>query len=407
MGRGARITITILVLLVILPAVAFSLSFTTRLTGITTHPEFWLGMFPSSVRCFMGINGLELIPGRVTEAGMEIATGTIARTISQDPITGAIINDSSSSELKNNRYYDVTYAAWKIGLAQGLGWSDASDYDLLTLRFTIDGQWEVALDPLMQITRTGYPFRNIPAYSTAVAGQVLPGTPDLSGNRQLLSTSFDLYGKISDQFFKVGILDGLSMEFKVVWAPSFMTFSKGYGGFADYWKVWTYTEYSKMIHTKTMADGTNKWSLGISDSFEMRILGGKQVPEYAKTLKSPTWWYEPENMTFLAKNTLRLNYYGQQFFGNCIPYIYLFLDMNYSGGKLNNSVAEYVASVWEGSVGLHIELQMFGTLHIYYEIGRLFMYTGEDLAYKPGMRASQSLRITFSLPYREGADWSK
>lgn len=407
MGRGARITITILVLLVILPAVAFSLSFTTRLTGITTHPEFWLGMFPSSVRCFMGINGLELIPGRVTEAGMEIATGTIARTISQDPITGAIINDSSSSELKNNRYYDVTYAAWKIGLAQGLGWSDASDYDLLTLRFTIDGQWEVALDPLMQITRTGYPFRNIPAYSTAVAGQVLPGTPDLSGNRQLLSTSFDLYGKISDQFFKVGILDGLSMEFKVVWAPSFMTFSKGYGGFADYWKIWTYTEYSKMIHTKTMADGTNKWSLGISDSFEMRILGGKQVPEYAKTLKSPTWWYEPENMTFLAKNTLRLNYYGQQFFGNCIPYIYLFLDMNYSGGKLNNSVAEYVASVWEGSVGLHIELQMFGTLHIYYEIGRLFMYTGEDLAYKPGMRASQSLRITFSLPYREGADWSK
>ena len=112
-------------------------------------------------------------------------------------------------------------------------------------------------------------------------------------------------------------------------------------------------------------------------------------------------------MTFLAKNTLRLNYYGQQFFGNCIPYIYLFLDMNYSGGKLNNSVEDYIASVWEGSVGLHIELQMFGTLHIYYEIGRLFMYTGQDLAYKPGLRSSQSLRITFSLPYREGADWSK
>ena len=167
MRRGLRKTITILTLLLILPAAVFSLSFTTRLTGITTHPEFWLGMFPSSVRCFMGINELELIPGRVTEAGMEIATGTIARTISQDPVTGAIINDSSAAELKNNRYYDVTYAAWKIGLAQGLGWSRASDYDLLTLRFTLDGQWEVALDPLMQITRTGYPFRNIPAFSGA------------------------------------------------------------------------------------------------------------------------------------------------------------------------------------------------------------------------------------------------
>ena len=407
MGRGTRKTITILVLLAFLPIAVFSLSFTTRLTGITTHPEFWLGMFPSSVRCFMGVNGLELIPGRVTEAGMEIATGTIARTISQDPVTGAIINDGSSDALKNNRYYDVTYAAWKIGLAQGLGWSDTSDYDLLSLRFTLDGQWEVALDPLMQMTRTGYPFRNIDAYSSAVMGEALKGTPDLSGNRQLLSTSFDLYGKISDQLFKVGILDGLSVEFKLVWAPSFMTFSKNYGGYADYWKIWTYAEYAKMIHQKTQADGSNKWSLGISDSFEMRILGGKQVPEYAKTLKSPTWWYEPENMTFLAKNTLRLNYYGQQFFGNCIPYIYLFLDMNYSGGKLNNSAEEYIASVWEGSVGLHIELQMFGTLHIYYEIGRLFMYTGQDLAYKPGLRSSQSLRITFSLPYREGADWSK
>ena len=190
MGRGTRKTITILVLLAFLPIAVFSLSFTTRLTGITTHPEFWLGMFPSSVRCFMGVNGLELIPGRVTEAGMEIATGTIARTISQDPVTGAIINDGSSDALKNNRYYDVTYAAWKIGLAQGLGWSKTSDYDLLSLRFTLDGQWEVALDPLMQMTRTGYPFRNIDAYSSAVMGEALKGTPDLSGNRQLLSTSF-------------------------------------------------------------------------------------------------------------------------------------------------------------------------------------------------------------------------
>ena len=408
MRRGVRKTIFILALLVFLPVSIFSLTFSTRLTGITTHPEFWLGMFPSSVRCFMGVDGLELIPGRVTEAGAEIATGTIARKISQNPVDGAIIKNSSSDDLKNNRYYDVSYAAWKIGLAQGLGWSNASDYDLLSLRFTYDGQWEVALDPLMQITRTGYPFRNITAYSEAVGGQVLPGTPDLSGNRQLLSTSFNLYGKVSDQLFKVGILDGLSVEFKLMWAPSFLTFSKNWGGgFADFWKVWTYSEYAKMIHQKTLPDGSNKWSLGVSDSFEMRVLGGKQVPEYAKTLKSNIWWYEPENMTFLAKNTLKLNYYGQQFFGNCIPYIYLFMDWNYSGGKLNNSLEDYMASVWEGSAGIHIELQLFGTLHIYYEFGGIFLYTGKDQAYTKGFQPSQGLRVTFSLPHYDGVDWSK
>ena len=406
MGHKAFILFSIILMLFACVSLS-ALSFDTKLTGITTHPDFWLGMFPSSVRCFAGLDGLEFIPGRLTEAGVEIATGTIARTLSQDPVTGTVIGDSSASELKDNRYYDVTYAAWKIGVAQGVGWSRLADFDLVTLRFTIDGQWEVALDPLMQVaSRSGYPFRNIEAFSNAVPGEVLPGTPDLSGNRQLLSTSFDLYGKLSDRLFSTGFLDGLSVEFKFVWAPAFMTFSKGYGGYADYWKIWTYTQFGKMIHQKKDAEGNNKWSIGISNELEMRILGGEYVPEYARTLKSHIWWYEPENMTFIAKNTFRINYYGQQFFGDCIPYIYFFLDLNYSGGKLNNyKLDEKIASVWEGSFGVHVELQLFSMFHIYYEIGRVFMYTGDKEGVK-GLQYSKTVRITVSLPGGDGADWS-
>ena len=373
MGHKAFILFSIILMLFACVSLS-ALSFDTKLTGITTHPDFWLGMFPSSVRCFAGLDGLEFIPGRLTEAGVEIATGTIARTLSQDPVTGTVIGDSSASELKDNRYYDVTYAAWKIGVAQGVGWSRLADFDLVTLRFTIDGQWEVALDPLMQVaSRSGYPFRNIEAFSNAVPGEVLPGTPDLSGNRQLLSTSFDLYGKLSDRLFSTGFLDGLSVEFKFVWAPAFMTFSKGYGGYADYWKIWTYTQFGKMIHQKKDAEGNNKWSIGISNEFEMRILGGEYVPEYARTLKSHIWWYEPEN---------------------------------YSGGKLNNyKLDEKIASVWEGSFGVHVELQLFSMFHIYYEIGRVFMYTGDKEGVK-GLQYSKTVRITVSLPGGDGADWS-
>ncbi len=407
MRRRLFVTL-VLFLMVAVSASLSALTFSTRLTGVTTHPDFWLGLFPSSVRCFAGIDGFQFIPGRSTEVGMEIATGTIARTLSQDPASGQIIRDSSPDVLKNNRYYDVTYAAWKIGVAQGLGWSDSTDYDLLTLRLTYDGQWEVALDPLMQVqSRTGYPFRNIPAFAEAVPGQVLEGTPDLSGNRQFLSTSIDLYGKFSDQLFKVGLLDGLSLEFKLVWAPSFLTFSKAYGGYSDYWKIWIYAEYAKMIYQKTDTNGENRMSFGVTDEFEMRILGGEHVPEYARTMKSQIWWYEPENMTFIAKNTLRLNYYGRQFFGNCIPYIYMFLDFNFSGGKLNNCKAEKIASVWEGSLGIHVELQLFEFFHIYYEFGRIFLYNGDNQAYKEGFRSSDTVRITFSLPGTGGgADWS-
>lgn len=405
MRRIFRKTAILILLMVLLPSAAFAFGFTTRLTGVTTHPEFWLGMFPSSVRCFIGIDGLEFLSERGTEVGAEIATGTIARTLSQDPVSGQVISRSSDSTLKNNRYYDVMYASWKMGLAQGLGWSELSNSDLMTLRFTLDGQWEVAIDPLMQINRTGYPFRDIPAYAGAVGGSVLQGTPDLSGNRQLLSLSFDLYGKLNDQLFTIGGLNGVSLEFKFVWAPEFLSFTKKYGGTADFWKFWVYSDFSKLMYQAVDEKGNNKWSIGFSDEFEMRVLGGKHVPEYAKTLKSDIWWYEPENMTFLARNTLRLNYYGQQFMGNCIPYMYLFLDVSYSGGKLNNSTEWNLDSVWEGSAGLHIELQLFGAFHIYYEIGRIFLYTGDNQAYTPRFKTS-ALRVSVSLTQLDGVNWS-
>ncbi len=404
MERGGFKLLVIFLVLLTVPSCISALTFNTRLTGVTTHPDFWLGIFPSSFRCFIGVEGMEFIPGRLTEAGLELATGTIARTMAQDPLTGEIIGDNDSV-MRSNRHYDVMYAAWKMGLAQGLGWSRLTDFDLLTLRLTLDGQWEVAMDPLMQITRTGHPFKAIPAFADAAGGDVLVGTPDLSGNRQLLSLSFDLYGKLSDQLFKVGILDGLSTEFKLVWAPSFLTFSRYYGGFADYWKLWSYSEFAKMIHQETFPNGRNRWSLGVADEFEIRILGGTHVPEYAQTVKSNIWWYEPENMTVLVKNTLKLNYYGQQFFGNCVPYVYFFLDLNYSGGRLNNCLAPYIASVWEGSAGIHIELQLFDSMHLFYEIGRMFMYTGENQTYAPGFMPA-SFGMSFSLPHVEGADWS-
>ena len=405
MRHTIRKALILMVLLLLIPGILFAFGFTTRLTGVTTHPEFWLGMFPSSVRCFVGIEGLEFMSDRITEMGAEIATGTIARTLSQNPVSGQVISSLSDDTLKRNSYYDVMYASWKMGLAQGLGWSKQAQSDLMTLRFTLDGQWEVAIDPLMQITRTGYPFRNIPAFANAAGGDVLVGTPDLSGNRQLLSLSFDLYGKIKDQVFSVGALSGASMEFKFVWSPKFLNFSKGYGGVADYWKFWFYTDYSKMLYQAKDEKGLNKWSFGFSNAVEMRVLGGEHVPEYAKTLKSPLWWYQPENMTFLARDTLRLNYYGQQFLGNCIPYVYLFLDMSYSGGKLNNSIEWNLDSVWEGSMGLHVELQLFGAFHIYYEIGRIFLYTGDNQAYTPRFTTS-ALRVTVSLAQIDGVNWS-
>ena len=399
----------ILFLIIInLASCVFALSFTSRLTGVTTHPDFWAGVFPSSVRSYIGLDGINLIEGRKTEVGAEIATGTLARTITQNPLTGATLG-SLDSKISENASYDVLYASWKAGIAQGIGWSEQANNDLLTLRLSLDGQWEVAMDPLMQsVNRTGHPFSVLEEFNPdgEYYGSILQGTPDLSHNRQLLSLSFDLYGKLNQLLLKTGKTSGIATEFKFVWAPSFLNLSKNTGGVADFWKIWLYANGGLNIHQAVDENGLNLWSVGLSDEFEMRIFGGNHIPEYAKTLKGQIWWVAPENMTFMARNVLKLDYYGQQFFGSCIPYVYVFLDMCYSGGQINNYSGGDLGSVWAGTVGLHIELQLFGVAHIYYELGQVFLYTGANSDYAPGYRTSDTIRVSISFTGGSDIDWS-
>lgn len=398
--------IALILIIINLASCLFALSFTSRLTGVTTHPDFWAGVFPSSVRSYIGLDGITIIEGRKTEVGAEIATGTLARTITQNPLTGLALDSSSDKDIIDNSSYDVLYASWKAGIAQGIGWSEQANNDLVTLRFSLDGQWEVAMDPLMQSeNRKGYPFSKLPVFNPD-DGQILPGTPDLSHNRQLLSLSFDLYGKVNHLLLKTGKMSGIATEFKFVWAPSFLNLSKQKGGVADFWKIWLYAKGGLNIHQAVDENDLNLWSIGLSDEFEMRIFGGKHIPEYAKTLKGRIWWVEPENMTFMARNVLKIDYYGQQFFGSCIPYLYAFLDFCYSGGRINNVAGGEFGSVWAGTMGIHIELQLFGIAHIYYEIGQVFLYTGDNKAYETGYRTSNTIKVSISFTGGSNIDWS-
>ncbi len=403
--------IILFLIIINLASCLFAFSFTSRLTGVTTHPDFWAGVFPSSVRSYIGLGGLSFLEGRKTEIGAEIATGTLARTIKQNPLTGKALDPTKAddSNIIKNSSYDVLYASWKAGIAQGIGWSEQANNELITLRLSLDGQWEVAMDPLMQSeNRTGHPFSVLKEFDPLDENYslTLQGTPDLSHNRQLLSLSFDLYGKVNHLLLKTGKTSGIATEFKFVWAPSFLNLSKKDGGVADFWKIWLYAKGGWNIHQAVDKNGMNLWSIGLTDEFEMRIYGGEHIPEYAKTLKGQVWWVEPENMTFMARNVLKLDYYGQQFFGSCIPYVYAFLDLCYSGGQINNVTGGDFGSVWAGTVGLHVELQLFGVAHIYYEIGKVFLYTGVNKAYETGYRTSNTIRVSISFVGGSDIDWS-
>ncbi|MCF0238308.1 MAG: hypothetical protein HUK24_06880 [Sphaerochaetaceae bacterium] len=403
------------VLFITVPSLVFSISFETRLSDIETHPDFWAGVFPSSVSAFIQVGGLDFLKDQTTEVGVRISTGTIARTLTKNPVDGSYISEIGDTTTRkffeDNSEYDVMFASWNAGIAQGIGKSkNSATGDLLTLRFTLDGQWEVAMNPLMQTkTRNGYLFSNDIFYidpNKPSEKDTLVGAPDLSRNRQLLSLSFNLYGKIDNLKLLSTMKSGISLEFKFTYAPSFLCLSQDYGGVADYLRFWLYGSTGYTIYRKTDKNGKNLFSFGLFNDTEIRVLEGKHVPKYAETLKGSIWFYEPDGMTFLARNTLRLEYYGQEFLGNSVPYLYLFWDISYAGGKRFNAVKTELDSVWTGSFGLHIELKMFDFMHIYYEIGYVFLSTSADKERYIGFNGNDNkIKIGVSL-YPKAVDWS-
>lgn len=388
----------------------------TKITGIKMQPDFWAGVFPSVVSYMYNVTGLEFIEGRETSVGLELETGTLARTFKRIPETGALL--SSVPRPDDDKYddpfswtdqqqlayyyndYDTLYAGFYLKLSQGFGQSKYNEGDMFNLTAGVKGRWEISVNPILDFgKRQNYPFYLYDAFDKNDTYQVLPGTPDLSGNRQLLDVAFALEGRFKNLFKGIASAEGANAYFEILYSPRFLNTTYNVGGRSQFFKFLFNSSEGFMIYQKLDERGENLFSLGLSNAIAFRFLTGKYVPVYAESLNLPLGWYTPENTTFAVEDIIKLEYYGRQFFRYFVPKVSVFVDLSYNWGKLNNNTLDQFLNTFCASTGVHVELTIAGNFSVYYEIGKVFAYTGPDADYFIGFRSSDSLKISLSVEF--------
>ena len=405
-----------IVLMLLVPMTVGAIGIDTKIVSIKMQPEFWAGLFPSVVSYMYDVKDLEFIEGRETTVGLELETGTLARTFKRLPETGALVSgvpepdyDRDPTEWEDAQKlaydcndYDTLYAGFYLKLSQGFGQSKHSDSDLFNLTVGIKGRWEISVDPILPVgdRSHNYPFSVIEAFwKSAEEYTVLKGTPDLSGNRQLLDVAFSLEGRLKNLFKGIASAEGANAYFEVLYSPRFLNTTYNVGGRSQFFKFLFNSSESFMLYRKLDERGDNLFSLGLTNAIAFRFLTGEYVPVYAEALNLPLGWYTPESTTFAVEDIIKLEYYGRQFFKYFVPKFSVFVDLSYNWGKLNNNTLGQSLNTFCASAGVHVELTIAGNIALYYEIGKVFAYTGPNPEYFIGFRSSETLKVSLSVEF--------
>ena len=398
----------------------------TSITSIKMQPDFWAGLFPSVVSYMYNVTGIQFIEGHETTIGLELETGTLARNFNRVPETGELLSslpeieygyDEETGEVYPiysddedirarqelaNEYdsYDTLYAGFNLTVSQGFGQSSHGDGDLFKLSAGVKGRWEISVNPILDYgERSGMPFYWYPYFNGDKKADYLIGTPDLSGNRQLFDIAFYVAGDLKNLFRSVASAEGANVYLEMMYSPKFTNTSYEIGGRSEFFKLLLNSSQSFMLKASKDEKGDNIWSLGLSNAIAFRYLTGSAVPAYAETLNLPLGWYTPENTKFIVEDIIKLEYYGRQFFKYFVPKLSVFVDLSYNWGELNNNSLGQSLNTFCGSAGIHVELMIGGNISIYYEMGRVFAYTGPDAEYFIGYRSSDSLKFSLSVEF--------
>ncbi len=363
-----------------------SIYLTNEVINVGMYSSFAQGMFPTNVEVKYALPGLSLIPGNSTGLSFSLNAGYTGRTLTQDPQTGKYLYwhiPSEISDILGTDYpvkvssYSVLYSSWSMKFSQGLGYSPVTKGDLVTLWASYDGQWEQAMERLLvsqdPLADKMFTYIDNQTITTRPIFQGnLIGTPDLQGNRYMLSTSLKMGLSLDLKRSTSVTEDGISANLSATFAPWWLLNDLDmFGGKSDYWKL-SFTLYAGYtFYQLKQPNGWNWFSLVFYDELNYRYLDGPKVPKFAES--GGLWGVGPQNLNHNLTNTMRLYLYGPQFIAaDCYPYMYLFLDLGYSGGYLNNTNHQTSYDYFMGSVGINFHLRLFGIFHMYYDVGYVF-----------------------------------
>ncbi|MFA7108310.1 MAG: hypothetical protein WC162_04125 [Sphaerochaetaceae bacterium] len=401
----------IFLILLCLVTSLYAFDFVTEIEEISMHPDFWAGIFPSYIAYKLKLQIFEFIPGNETELSVLLSTGIQPRVITQNPINGAPVwedkwNDDSYTALNSLKLadYDTMASSWALTFGQGFGErKNESRKDPLFVWASFDGQWEQSLNPILQgLDRKGYPFDNLVFDYTVTDDEIsdyetLVGTPDLQGDRQLLSMSLNLGFNIEMLELNTASIQGVDAKLKFTYAPEKL--GNSFTGKSDFIKLWLWAETGFTIFQLKDENALNKMSFVVVDDFEFRFLTGSQIPKWAEKTYGTVWNVENINSPVFLRNSTKLYYYGRQFLnGLAVPSFMLFFDLGYNGGNLNNTTTSLTIPLnfFTGSYGVQINLKMFNFLYIYYEIGHVLW---DNLGGSSHFESSETIKFLIKLNY--------
>ncbi len=336
------------------------------------HPEILAGFLPSY---FMGGIGYELpslIEGDKTELQFLIGAGYNQRKLWQSQTDGDPI-------FENPLIYDVIQTDWSIRFAQGFLDSTVENKDLITLTLSYDGKYEMAKDSMVagktRVNNTSAPVPKLEDWLIADSSIY----PELSGNHQILGTTFGFQTKVDIMDDKKTTTDGFVAKLDLKYAPSVL--NSALSGFADYYQV-----SLNMVGAKTLfalnENGKDLFTIVMIDRFNIGYLNGDAVPAYAsgpfslgrKVRGYRTWTYNTE---FALVNNFDIRLAGANLgVKGIFPRINIFFDIGYGCGNYTNSNISSGDGNLLMSTGVQATVSFFDFIDLGYQIAYLF--TGKN-----------------------------
>ena len=386
---------TVLIVLILAVCSVFAGDFKFLFTELDQHPEILAGFLPTLTSIGVGYEGLELIPGNLTQIQATIGGGYTQRVLFQDPVTGKPL-------ISNQLLYDDIQIRWNLKFLQGFGDSWVEGLDLVTAYLGYEGRYEKGVDSMVlgQERMRGYadPFTKekgataIPSlndwFGASKAGNSI--YPDLADDYIAFMTNFYAGARLNLMDDKMVSNEGFLAELKLQFAPGF--FNKK----ASYYSITLNAVAGTTLYELSDKKGLNLFSIVLIDRANVNWTDGSKVPVYASrpvSLGRKVRGFDTDSYdtNFTVVNNLDIRLAGPEFLLDGIfPRLNLFFDMGYHAGNYFNT--DYSAKSMADelglkqflcSTGIQLEMCFFDFIDLGFQVS--YLINGDNMR-KPGER---------------------
>lgn len=396
-----RIMAGIVLLAVVLSGVSAS-DFRFVFGDMEQHPEILGGFLPSYFNSGAGYTGFTLKEGDVTEIQLLAGAGYAQNKLWQSDVDDATRGYLLSSPLT----YDVLRFDWSLRFRQGFGTSWVPDTDLITAYVAYNGRYEDSRDSMAvgEMRKAWGDDSNLVRSIDSALDQlndpyaIYPFlTPDASGKRSHLGTSFSIGATLNMMEDRKVNQDGLLVKVQLDWAPRAL--NSALSGEADYYSAYINAVAGRTLYS--LYDGADHvFSITLVDRVNLAWLDGDIVPAYAQKpfslgRKVRGFTTATYNRQFTAVNNLDVRFSGPEpLTPGIFPRANLFFDVGIAAGNTLQTERSGKADIL-ASVGAQATVSFFDFIDLGYQIA--YLISGDNYVNGPDSRVATS--ITFFLDF--------